>query len=172
MKCRVTLYCSSVPRLPNASDWKPPCDLFDQPLKSVVKSRRFTKRKCFGFVLMWKKRDGDSAHVYARCKVSLLLLTPLHGLRKLSLQRAAFPRSITGPFRSSHPGLLAGKLCWYGFQQAGGRNEAAFHKTWIITRFTLIWESSTYCGGRVCVHRWPLEEYCGGRLQHGSPEAA
>lgn len=106
--------------------------------------------------------------LYLFQSVNFVVLTPLHGLRKLSLQRTAIPRSITGPFRSSHRGLLAEKLCWYGFQQASGENEAAWQKTWIITRSTT--GQPPYCGGRVCVPRWPSEACCWGRLQRGSPK--
>lgn len=74
--------------------------------------------------------------LYLSQSVNSVVLTPLHGLGKLSLQRTAIPHSITGPFRSAHRELLAEKLCWYSFQQASGENEAASQKTWIITHST------------------------------------
>lgn len=81
MTSALTLNCSPVPRPPiccqaavaNASDWKPARDNFDQQLKSVIKSCWFTKRKCFCFCSNVEKRDKHSSHVYARCKVSILL---------------------------------------------------------------------------------------------------
>lgn len=86
------------------------------------------------FVQLWKKHTivPFLPCLYLLQSVNSVVLTPLHGLRKLSLQRTVIPRSITGPFRSSHQGLLAEKLCKYGFQQTSGENEAASQKTWKI----------------------------------------
>lgn len=60
--------------------------------------------------------------LYLFQSVNSVVLTPLHGLRKLSLQQTAIPRSITGLFRSSHRGLLAKKTLLILFS-AGQREE-------------------------------------------------
>lgn len=109
--------------------------LFPKDLSPTISVRLFFPQLLF----LFKCGKSTSIVPFLPClylfhSVNSVVLTPLHGLRKLSLQRTAIPRSITGPFRSSHRGLLAEKLCWYGFQQASGENEAASQKTSIITR--------------------------------------
>lgn len=67
MKCRATLYCSSAPRPPiccqaalaNTSDWKSARDNCDQQLKSVVKSRWFTKTEMFCFCSNVVKKETN-----------------------------------------------------------------------------------------------------------------
>lgn len=185
MEYYVTLRClvMSRPQICCQAAWQIPqtdiCTMkSDKQIKSVIKSWRFperifiSKNQClpdFFPQLLFLFKCGKKPRIepflpclYLFQSVNFVVLTPLHGLRKLSLQQTAIPRSITGPFRSSHQGLLAEKLCWYGFQQASRENEAASQKTWIITRSTT--GQPPYCGGRVCVPRWPSEACCWGRL--------
>lgn len=109
----------------------------DKQIKSVIKSRCFQKglilpNHCLPiflpaviFVQMWKKNTSIVPFLpclYLFQSVNSVVLTPLHGLGKLSLQQTAIPRSITGLFRSSHRGLLAKKTLLILFS-AGQREE-------------------------------------------------
>lgn len=106
--------------------------------------------------------------LYLFQSVNSVVLTPLHGLGKLSLQQTAIPRSITGLFRSSHRGLLAKKTLLILFS-AGQREERGWFAE-NLNNNTFQHQSPPYCGGRVCVPWWPSEVCCWGRLRQGAPQ--